>query len=149
MARPIGVTIIAIILFLAAAFVVLSEARVLLARNGFMATIFRGQASNADAASGPPELRAALVLLTVIFGTLYALAGWGLWRLKNWGRILTISLAAIGSGFELLRWFLPLHFKMSNFVATVVSLTLYGMTAWYLLKADVKPRFQRVERNRT
>jgi uncharacterized membrane protein (DUF2068 family) len=133
MARPVGVTILAIISFLGAVFIVLSGALVLLGRN----------------ATNLPELTAALILLTIIFGGLYALAGWGLWRLKNWGRILTISLVAIASGFELLRWYLTPHFEMSNFVATVVSLMLYGITVLYLFKPDIKPRFQRIGQNRT
>jgi uncharacterized membrane protein (DUF2068 family) len=140
MARPVGVTIIAIGSFLGAAIVVLSGVR-FLAGSGFMASVFREQASNADAASGLSEVAAAAILLTIVFGALYALSGWGLWKLKNWGRILTISLVAIASGFELLRWYLTLHFKMSHFVATAVSLTLYLVIVLYLVKPDIKARF--------
>lgn len=125
MTRPVGVTILAIISFLGAVLIVLSGALVLLGKN----------------ATNLPDLTAVLILLMIIFGGLYALAGWGLWRLKNWGRILTISLVAIASAFELFRWYLTPHFEMSNFVATVVSFTLYGMTVLYLFKPDIKPLF--------
>jgi len=141
MARPVGVTIISVISFLAAVFAVLTGARFLFAGNGLMTTIFRERAFNAEAASGWPELGAGLILLTIIFGTLYALAGWGLWRLKNWGRILIFVLIAIASSFELLRWYLTLHFKISNFVATAVSLTSYLVVVLYLVKPDVKAAF--------
>jgi len=139
MRRPAGVTIVAIVCFLAAAFIVLTGIR-LFARDGFMATLF-SQGSDSGVASGLAELGAASILLVITFTALYALAGWGLWKLKNWGRILTIFLMAIGFVFRLLLWYLTPYFKMSNFLATVVTLVLYGVTALYLFKPEVKATF--------
>ncbi len=113
-----------------------------------MAAFFgaRYQGPNAGAASGLPEIAAGLIISVIVFSALYALAGWGLWKLKNWGRILTLLLLTIGSAFELLRWLLTPHFKMSGFLATLVTLALYGATIWYLLKPDVKAAFPRLDR---
>ncbi len=130
MGRPVGVTVIAIICFLVATYEVLSGIR-LLARGGVMAAL-----------SGPPELRAGLFLLIIIFPALYALAGWGLWKVKSWGRILTLFLLVVGFAFVLVLWLLTPHFKMSGFLETVVSLALYGVTAWYLFKPNVKAAFE-------
>ena len=143
MGRPAGVTVIAIVCFLVAAFEVFNGIRPF-ARGGFMAAFFseRYRNPNSGAASGLPEIATGLILAVIIFSALYALAGWGLWKLKSWGRILTLLLLTVGSAFELLRWLLTPHFKMSGFLANVVTLALYGVTIWYLLKPDVKAAFR-------
>jgi len=145
--RPAGVTVIAIICFLVAAFEVFNGVRPFV-RGGFMAAFFGAwyQGPNAGAASGLPEIAAGLIVSVIVFSALYALAGWGLWKLKNCGRILTLLLLTIGSAFELLRWLLTPHFKMSAFLATLVTLALYGATIWYLLKPDVKAALPRLDR---
>lgn len=145
--RPAGVTVLAILCFLVAAYEVLSAIR-LFARGGFVAAFFSGQyqGSNSGAASGLPELGAGLIFLVIVFPALYALAGLGLWKVKSWGRILTLFVLAIGFVVELFRWLLTPHFKMSSFLATVVSLSLYGVTAWYLFKPNVKAAFPPLDR---
>ena len=135
MARPIGVTIIAISCFLIALYDAVSGI-LLIARGGFVATF-----SDADAASGGAKLGAALILIMIIFTALYALAGWGLWKLKGWGRLLTIFLAAVGSAFRALQWFLTTHHKTSDFFEIAMTFAIYGVIAWYLLKDDVKAAF--------
>ena len=84
--RPAGVTVLAILCFLVAAYEVLSGIR-LLARGGFVAAFFSGQyrGSNFGAASGLPELGAGLIFLVIVFPALYALAGLGLWKVKSRG----------------------------------------------------------------
>lgn len=136
MARPAGVTIIAILCFLVAAFFLLIEIR-LFARTDVIRSF-----STADSDSGFVELAAVIILdLIIIFPILYALAGWGLWRLKNWGRIMIIALLLNGSVFSLLRLLLTSHLNTSRVLSTVASFAVYGVIISYLLKADVKAAF--------
>jgi hypothetical protein len=132
LAKPVGVTIIAIVFFLESAFVVLLGIR--LARSGLITTSYSGS-------SGLPELVAAAIVLAVVFSALYALAGWGLWKLKNWGRLLAVALQTIGSAVDLLRWVFTKNPSMSKSFATVITLALYGAVVWYLTKKDVKAAF--------
>lgn len=140
MARPAGVTTIAILCFAGASFCVLSGTR-LIAGSNFIGTFFRERHDNAT--SNLAELGAILIFLLVVLTVLYAAAGWGLWKLRGWGRVLTIVLVTLGATFDLLRRFLSPHFKSSSFVEAAVTLTLYGMIAWYLVKPEVKAMFTR------
>ncbi|HEY6969402.1 MAG TPA: hypothetical protein VJA94_09360 [Candidatus Angelobacter sp.] len=98
------------------------------------------QQSNAGAVN-LTGLSAAAISITVIFAALYAVAGWGLLKLRSWGRILTIVLLVIGVAFELLQWTLSLRFTPSSFLEIAVTLLLYGITIRYLVKTGVKAAF--------
>ena len=135
MARPVGVTIIAICCFLSALYGAVNGIR-LIARGGFTATL-----TDAGAARGLAELGAAVILIVIIFTALDALAGWGLWKLRRWGRWLTIFLATVGMAFRSLLWFLTHHHKTSDFITITMTFALYGVIVWYLLKDDVKAAF--------
>ena len=132
MARPVGVTIIAIVFFLECAFGVTLGIR--LARSGLITTSYSGS-------SGMPDLAAVAIIDIVVFTALYALAGWGLWKLKNWGRLLAVALQIIGSAVALLRWSFTKNPSMSKSIATAITLALYLALIWYLTKEDVKAAF--------
>ena len=132
MARPVGISIIAIVFFLECAFGV--TLGIYLARSGLITTSYIGS-------SGMPELAAVAIIDVVVFTALYALAGWGLWKLKNWGRLLAVALKIIGSAVELLRWFFTKNPSTSKSIATVITLALYVAVVWYLTKEDVKAAF--------
>lgn len=135
MARPVGVTIIAVCCFLAALYGAVNGIQ-LIARSGFMSTF-----SNAGATSGLAELGATFILIMIIFTALQALAGWGLWKLRRWGYWITIFLAAVGSAFRSLRWFLTPHHTTFEFFEITITLAIYGAIIAYLLKDDVKTAF--------
>jgi len=133
MARPVGVTIVAIVNFLSAVGGPLLALRLITRTDlvgGFRSEDYEGSAT-----------MAMFILDMITFPVLYALAGRGLWKLKNWGRVLTVGLTAHAAALEFLRVYLTLHPKMSTYVSTALSLAINGMIAWYLLKADVKAAF--------
>jgi uncharacterized membrane protein (DUF2068 family) len=132
MTKPLGIMIIAISSFLAAAFGAIMGTRPLLA-------LIRQQVKTSEASSGWAEIGAALVLFSFVFPILYALAGWGLWKLKNWGRVLTIILAGIAAAFQLVRWLLASHVS----VATVFSPSLFVVILFYLTRPRVVAAFTR------
>ena len=132
MARPRGITLIAIVNLLCAAWGAFDDIR-LIAKSGF--TSLRSEDYQDTA------LMASMVLILTSFPVLYAMSAWGLWRMRNWGRVLAIVLVACGSAMELLRWLVTRNFRIRDSVATTVSLTIYGAIALYLLKPEIKAMF--------
>ncbi len=119
MKRPDGVTIIAIADFLLAGLMTLGACAILMT----MASI----AATADGSGGEPAIAVGFIsiglLATVASVVVSLLAGWGLWKLKEWGRWLTIVLAIISLlGFP---------------IGTLIG----GLVIWYLLKPEVALAF--------
>jgi hypothetical protein len=143
MGRPVGVTILAVLYFLGAVCCVLAGILMILG-GGFIATLISQQAQGAGVGAGVlAGLGAALGVVILIFAAVDVLLGWGLWKLKNWARIVTIVLAAIGIAgalFGLLGAFL--HFGMFLLVLTLVRLAISGLIIWYLLQPNVTAAFQ-------
>lgn len=139
MARPAGVTTIAILFFLGTVYCVVLEIHLFVQNDVFSAakTVF----ALINAEDALPDFGAILLVEMIVFPILYATAGWGLWKLRNWGRILTVGLLVYGSLFTSIRWLLTPHVKTSRSVATVISFAVYGVIISYLLKADVKAGF--------
>src|SRR5260221_10962535 len=118
LARPTGVTIIAIVSFVESAFILLLGIR--LAGRGLITTSY-------SASSGLPDLVAALTVEAVVYPVLHGLAGWGLWKLKNWGRLPAVALEIIGSAVALLRWVFSQNSSGSKSGETLITLWLYGV----------------------
>lgn len=136
MARPVGVTILSILDFLGAAGMLLL-AILCFVGGGFLATL--GQNSQASGAAGFGALMgmgaAVIGVVFLVVAIICALIGWGMWKLKNWARILTIILCALGVLARL--WSLVHMFS----VFSIIVLLIDALIIWYLLKADVKAAF--------
>jgi uncharacterized membrane protein (DUF2068 family) len=84
----------------------------------------------------------ALTVFAFVGAAISALLGWGLWALKNWARLVTVVLAAIGGLFQLLGLFGTLaHFNALALVTNLVSLAINALIVWYLLRKDVAAAF--------
>src|SRR5215470_5245299 len=127
MARPVGITIIAMVCFVSAVVSGVGGFR-LITNSDFIATFRSEQYQN---------LGAIMIHSVLTSSVLHALAGWG-WKLKNWGRFLTIFLAVSGCTLRSAQFILTIHPRMTDFVTTGLVFTLYGLIAWYLFKANVK-----------
>src|SRR5215831_14881199 len=97
MARPVGITLIAFLSFLSALGALIFGGRPCL-------TIISQNRNGFSQDSGFPELMAEMIIMLVVSVALNVLAGWGLWKLKNWGRMLAIALSVEGAAFQLIRW---------------------------------------------
>jgi hypothetical protein len=144
MGRPVGVTIIAVLFFLGAAFCVLG-AIAMFAGGGFIATLISQQGGQGAGAGAGLFAGMGVIIGVVIlvFGALYILIGWGLLKLKEWARIVTIVLAglwALGSLFGLVG--VLSHFGVFILFWIVVRVAIAGLIIWYLLQPDVKAAFQ-------
>jgi hypothetical protein len=143
MNRPVGVTILAILVLIGAAFCVLGGIGMMLG-GGMMATILSQQQAQGSAAGAGvlAGLGAVGGIVMLVIAVLYLLVGIGLWKLKNWARLVTVVLTAIGVVFQLFSLVtLLLHFNIFSVMVTVVVLAIQAVIIWYLLRADVKAAF--------
>lgn len=143
MGRPVGVTILAVLYFLGAVFCLLGGIGMMMG-GGIMATLLNQQGQSSGGAAGlMAGLGAAFGVVILIFAALDALLGWGLWKLKNWARIITIVLMVISIGLQLLGLVgILAHFNLFSLILTVVFVAIYAWIVWYLLQPNVKAAFQ-------
>jgi hypothetical protein len=134
MNRPTGVTVIAVLYFVGAAFFVCiglafivggaAFASVLADRTGVSAAVFAGAGI-------------FLSIFLFIFAAFHALVGWGLLGLKEWARIVAIVLAAFGA---LGGAFALFHFSPMG----IIRLAISGWMIWYLVQPRVVAAFRGV-----
>lgn len=143
MGRPTGVTILAILDFIGAAFCLLGGIGMILG-GGFMATMMSQQGQGGAGAAGiMAGLGAAAGVFIIIIGGVAALVGFGLWKLKGWARIVSIVLAGIGGALQLLGLLGSLaHFNLFAVVWSLFWIAIDALIIWYLLKPEVKAAFQ-------
>jgi hypothetical protein len=139
MARPGGVTFLAVLAYIGAGFCVLGG---LLAVTGagiiHSLTVQNQGAPSAGMGSLFAMLGGAISVFFFVLAAVYILVGIGLWTLKNWARILVIVLAAIGIVFNLSQL---LHYTSAILPTLIFSLAIDGLIIWYLLKPNVAAAF--------
>ena len=143
MVRPVGVTILAILNFIVAAFCLLGGIAMILG-GGFIATMLSQQGQGSAGAAGVlAGLGAAAGVFIIITGGVSALVGFGLWKLKGWARIVSIVLYGISGAFQLLGLLGSLaHFNLFAVVWSLFWIAIDALIIWYLLKPEVKAAFQ-------
>ena len=124
MQRPLGVTVIAVLFFLAAAYL------------GTIAVIRLAAPDSISLMSGAPfmfGLELAGPYMALLVGAGWGLVGWGLFRLHNWARWSAMLVAVIGIG-----WLVP---RVSAaelgwpLVWSGLQIVLRAAAAWYLAQA--------------
>lgn len=146
MQRPGGVTVLAVLDFIAAAF------WLLLAVGGFVGATFLGAIiSEAMARSGSggafgTGIGAAIGVVIGIVGLIFAgiamLMGWGMWSLKEWARILQIVFAGIGACFQALLTLVALiHVRVFGLVWHLIFFAVNALIIWYLIQPQVRAAF--------
>ena len=137
--RPTGLTLIAVYHYLAAAFLGLQACglfvggkvismlggadAVLLPRTGFLIGVVGGT-------------------IFLVLALLHVLAGYGVWSMQNWGRILAIILAVISLLFAvpgLVLTAMTMHVFIGSYRILRIGISL--VIIWYLLKPEVKALF--------
>lgn len=140
MGRPTGVTVIAVLDFIGAGIAVLAALGMMLG-GGFVASMISQQQG---AGAGVLAAIGAAAGIAFLFGAAIAiLLGWGLLKLKEWARIITIVLAglgALGALFAVLT-----HFFAIGMFGALCRLVINGLIIWYLLQPHVKAAFQGVQ----
>ena len=142
MSRPIGVTILAILYFLGAGLLLLAGLAVALGMGALGMSSSSGQAG----AAGGAFLAGLGVGLAVVFFLIAAIngaMGWGLWKLKNWARIVIIALAALTLAGIVVEFSKTMTDRQpSTLVVTLVRAAVGVLVLWYLLRARVKAAFK-------
>lgn len=143
MGRPTGVTVIAVLYFIAASFCVLGGIGVILG-GGFIATMM-SQSGGQGAGAGAgllAGLGAVLGIFLLIGAGLAILIAMGLLKLKNWARIIAIVFAGLGvlGGLFALIGILS-HMAMFGLVWTVCRLAINAWIIYYLLQPPVAAAF--------
>lgn len=122
--RPVGVSILAILDFIAAGLMALCGATFLIGVGGFAHT-------PRIAALGTAGGIACLLL-----AALPALLGWGLWKLQNWARALTMVFALLGILGALFGFLSP-----DLRLVALLPLLMNGIVAAYLMRDEVRVAF--------
>jgi hypothetical protein len=137
MERPTGVTILAVLGFIATGLLVLAALGVLL-----------GGAMVANMAARPgmgmiAGIGGAIIGVALLgFAVLYAVVGFAFLKLQNWARLLVIVLCGLGAlfnGLGVLTALFHFHVVVVTVRAIIVAVDLW--VALYLLKPHVKQAF--------
>jgi hypothetical protein len=132
MNRPQGVTVIAVLHFIGAAFLGCLGLAFLLG-GGVMAAAIARHTGISAAVIGSVGIVAFVMFMC--FAALNVLIGWGLLNLKEWARIVAIVFAGLG----VLGGFFSL-FRFSFF--GLIRLAISGWIIWYLLQPQVVAAFR-------
>ncbi len=141
MERPTGVTILAILNFLGAGLYALLAVLFFLIGAGGAASGMMSEMGG-GAAAFLLGLGAAVGVILLIFAAIGLAIGIGLWKLRNWARIVTIVLV----GLSLLLGVIGLlgsliSFELGSLIFQAIFVALYAWIIWYLFQPHVKQAF--------
>ncbi len=141
MERPTGVTILAILNFLGAGLYALLAVLFFFIGAGGAASGMMSEMGGA-AAAFLLGLGAAIGVILLIFAAIGLAIGIGMWKLRNWARIVTIVLV----GLSLLLGVIGLlgsliSFELGSLIFQAIFVALYAWIIWYLFQPHVKQAF--------
>jgi hypothetical protein len=140
MVRPTGVTVLAVLDFIGAAFCVLAGLGMMLG-GGFIASMLSQQ--QGGSAGLMAAIGAAAGVIFLVIAAVAILLGWGLLKLKEWARIITIVLAGLGAlGALIALATVFAHFAAVAMFVVLCRLAINGLIIWYLLQPHVRAAFQ-------
>ena len=144
MQRPAGVTVIAVLDFIGAGFGLIG-ALLMFMGGSILAGIFSA-AATANGATGTAPAAGIMASIGIIAGViilcfvvLAIFIAMGLLKLKNWARVTTIVLSALGLLGSLRNIIMAFH--GSGMVVTIIILAYYIWVIWYMLQPNVKAAF--------
>ena len=139
--RPLGVSLLAILAFIAvASYVVLTVLAI--AAPQTLRSLLGGLSPQG---SGPEMLLSLGALLGVYFAVMAALSalfGYGMWTLRNWARVITIIIAAlslIGTVVSLVQ--VARDINMSTLLLGGLRVGLCVLVLWYMWTPGVRAAF--------
>jgi hypothetical protein len=146
--RPVGVTILAVLFAVNAAFFLVLAALAVFSYESLRAVLHALSPSGA----GPEAMHTAMGRLLPAYyllmaGVTTALAV-GFWRTMNWARLLILALTALSLVLMMTTEVRPLlaNASPSGVLLFAVRLGLSGLVVWYLLHRPVREAFQPPQR---
>ncbi len=134
MERPVGVTVIAVLNFLGAFFLIIAALFFVV---GFGAMGMASQRSGGMLALAGVGAFGAVFMFA--FAVIAIVIGYGLIKLQHWARIVTIVLAALGILLALPSLFGGLH--SIGMFSLLIRVGINALILWYMLQANVKQAF--------
>ncbi len=140
--RPTGVALIALYHFLSALVLLLFA----------VSLVVGGTVLGAMFAAGHSSPLAGMGLLVGMVGAIFflfyaaiaAVAGYGLWTLREWGRVLSIALAVLSLVFSLPGLLMMgLHLNLFFGTYRLVRIAISILVIWYLMQPPIKAAFHR------
>lgn len=143
MDRPLGVTILAVLNFIGAVLLVIGGLLFMLGMGMAGAAAGRGGEVGGMAGMGfLMALGAVAGVIFIVFGVIGGAIGIGLWKLKNWARIVTIVLTAISLLMGLAGLAMSLvSFDVFRLVFQLIFIGIYAWILWYMFQPHVKDAF--------
>ncbi len=148
MNRPVGVTLIGVLDFLGMAFQIAGGLVCLVGMSFAGAFISKlaadnPQLANANITAIMASVGVVFAIIAFAFAVVSALIGWGMLKLKNWARIISIIYSSIGVllfGLGVLGSLL--HFRPVGLLWDGLWFAINGLIIWYLLQPNVKAAFE-------
>jgi hypothetical protein len=144
MNRPTGVTVLAVLNFIGAGLEIIC-ALLMFVGGAFLGTFLSQMAANSGRAAGAgigAAIGIAFGIVFIVMAAISAIVGFGLWNLKEWGRIVEIVIGSLGALIQAIGLLGSLsHFRMG---AILWNLTWLAFDAWiifYLVQPHVKAAF--------
>jgi len=137
MERPTGVTVLAVLAFIVAGLAVLG-ALILLVGGAALSSMMQSSMGGTMMAG----VGAIAGIIVLFVAALYAVTGYGLWKLQNWGRILCLVLVVLGllsTAVNLIRMMTAFHIVYAVWGVFWIAIDIWIIT--YLLKPHVKQAF--------
>lgn len=139
MARPTGVTILAVLGFVLAAFSLLAACVMFAVGAAGIAGMAGGHAMGGGMLA---TLGAFAGVFCLIFAILYIVSGVGLLKLRGWGRVLTIILVALSILFSVRGLIVGLtHVSTPAIAIQIITIVIDVWILAYLFKPHVKQAF--------
>lgn len=141
--RPTGVILIAVYHFLAALLLIFLGIALAVGGTVLGAMFAAGHESPLGGVGMAVGILGAIAML--IGAGIAGVAGYGIWALREWGRILSIVLAAISLVFALPGLLLGHHMHMFFFFGTfrLLRIAVAALIIWYLVQPQIVALFKR------
>lgn len=138
MARPGGVTVIAVIEFLGGALCVLFGLGAITGA-GFVSSVLRSQGSAAGMSSLMANIGTGFAVTCFVIAAILVLLGWGLLSLKEWARLVVMVLAGVSAVFTVIGM---AQFGSSMMTSGILRLVIDVLIIWYLMIPRVRGAFK-------
>jgi hypothetical protein len=140
--RPAGVAIIAFYHFLSALFLILLA--VSLAVGGSILGMMFGSGHESPLGGIGMLVGMMGAAFFIFYAVVAFLAGYGMWTLREWGRILSIVLAVISLLFSLPGLLMMgLHLNLFFGTYRLFRIAISILIIWYLMQPQIRAAFQR------
>ncbi|HEY3929345.1 MAG TPA: hypothetical protein VGL89_13310 [Candidatus Koribacter sp.] len=149
MNRPTGVTLISVFFFVMCGLLVVGTIAAFVG-GAFIGSLFgaalQQRGAGMTGAGFGAMVGAILGVFFLIGAALNLICGIGLWKVKEWARILTIVLCGLGAALGVLGLFIGMiHFNIFMMMWRLLWLAIDVGIVWYLLQPEVKAAFARIQ----